>query len=109
GQPVVIPLGSPAYDQALTARPEVFETVYMARLFQAHNELHFYTWGARECCLPKGATHATLQGALPNLKPGDVLILHEVLGPKTGELEDADPAHCHAVRLTRVTLAGDPL
>lgn len=26
----------------------------------AHNTLHFYTWGDRECCLPKGTTNATL-------------------------------------------------
>lgn len=28
--------------------------------YQAHNEIHFYTWGAAECCVPKGATSATL-------------------------------------------------
>src|SRR6202008_1925965 len=26
----------------------------------AHNEIHFYTWGNSRCCLPKGATSATL-------------------------------------------------
>jgi hypothetical protein len=26
----------------------------------AHNEIHFYTWGSSRCCLPKGATSATL-------------------------------------------------
>ncbi len=27
--------------------------------FAAHSEMHFYTWGDSECCLPKGATRAT--------------------------------------------------
>ncbi|MGA7933293.1 MAG: putative baseplate assembly protein, partial [Kovacikia sp.] len=29
-------------------------------LYRAHNQIHFYTWGDRQCCLPKGATTATL-------------------------------------------------
>jgi len=29
-------------------------------LYTAHNEIKFYTWGNRECCLPRGATSATL-------------------------------------------------
>lgn len=31
------------------------------RLYEAHNEINFYTWGDRECCLPRGATAATLK------------------------------------------------
>lgn len=49
-------------------RPELYEAfeplVQDARqpldLYQAHNELHFYTWRDSECCLPRGATQATL-------------------------------------------------
>ena len=44
-----------------------------------------------------------------HLKPGDVLIFEEVTGPKTGDPADADPAHRHAVRITEVELAIDPL
>jgi hypothetical protein len=33
------------------------ETLY---LYEAHNTIRFYTWGDRECCLPRGATAATL-------------------------------------------------
>lgn len=44
-----------------------------------------------------------------NLKIGDVLIFEEVLGAKTGNAADADPAHRQAVRLTKVTPAVDPL
>jgi len=29
-------------------------------LYTAHNEIRIYTWGDRECCIPKGATRATL-------------------------------------------------
>jgi hypothetical protein len=29
-------------------------------LYEAHNEIRIYTWGDTECCLPKGATSATL-------------------------------------------------
>lgn len=44
-----------------------------------------------------------------HLQPGDVLIFEEVTGPKTGDPADADPAHRHAVRITEVELAIDPL
>ena len=30
-------------------------------LYVAHNNIHFYTWGDQECCLPRGATTATLK------------------------------------------------
>ncbi|HEX3577711.1 MAG TPA: putative baseplate assembly protein, partial [Thermoanaerobaculia bacterium] len=42
---------------------EVFEPVGEPKgrvLYQAHNRIAFYTWGDRECCLPRGATSATL-------------------------------------------------
>ena len=91
---------------------EIFETMEELALFEAHNEIHFYTWSDQRCCLAKGATRATLRGALLNLKAGDVLIFEEVIGPHTGRSEDADPAHRCAVRLTHVeTLdgSGQPL
>jgi hypothetical protein len=79
------------------------------RLYREHNELPFYTWGAAECCLPKGATRATLAGRFDRLRSGDVLIFEEVRGPRTGEPADADPAHRQAVRLTDVAVDVDPL
>jgi hypothetical protein len=96
-----------AYSQALSARPEFFETLDDATLFGAHNEINFYAWGERECCLAEGATRATLQDASEQaqrlrLRAGDVLIFEERRGPDTGDAADADPAHRHAVRLTRV-------
>lgn len=43
------------------------------------------------------------------LKPGDVLIFEEVLGPITGLLADADPTRRHAVRITSIKLGEDTL
>jgi hypothetical protein len=77
----------------------------------AQNEIHFYTWGERECCLKRGSTSATLydpQGTL-QLKPGDVLIFEEVTSPTTGLSFDADPQRRCAVRLTSVTPTEDPV
>ena len=96
------PVGA-LYDRAVSSGSEVFETMApVDELYLAHNELHFYTWGETECCLPGGATRATLMGNHPNLTKGDILILVEKLGPETGKAEDADPARRHAVRLTSV-------
>ncbi|MGH9908968.1 MAG: putative baseplate assembly protein [Pyrinomonadaceae bacterium] len=130
---------------------EVFEPVDQnpespLQLFKAHNRIPFYTWGLEECCLPRGATAATLRDEwvvepppenppveqwsspkqaknyppapepeppLPKrwlqLKVGDVLILEEVIGPKTGDSADADLNHRHAVRLIKVTPGEDQL
>jgi len=52
---------------------------------------------------------AVLSTVQLNLQPGDVLIFEEVIGPETGHLQDANPKHRHAVRLTAVSAAIDPL
>ncbi|MEQ1903072.1 MAG: putative baseplate assembly protein [Pirellulaceae bacterium] len=78
-------------------------------IFAAHSAIHFYTWGDEECCLSKGATRATLEGPLPNLMIGDVLIFEEVIGPRTGKEADADPTRRWAVRLTNVIHGDDAL
>jgi hypothetical protein len=109
GQAPLISLNSPTYKQIIWEKTEVFELMHDVRLFAAHNEMRFYTWGHRECCLPKGATRAFLRGSYPNLKKGDVLILAEVRDPQTGKTEDADPTCRHAVCLTEVTPGNDPL
>ena len=44
-----------------------------------------------------------------DLRAGDLLIFEEVIGPETGNPADADPAHRHVVRLTRVEKTVDPL
>ncbi len=128
-------------------------------LYQDHNRIQFYTWCDQQCCIPKGATSATLLGecitadqppadvidckpekseisededlkqmqqsvrnskaidiALVklHLKPGDVLIFEEVIGPETGHPQDANPNHRHAVRIKTIhsdsdRLTGQPL
>jgi hypothetical protein len=124
---------------------EVFEpiTKEKIKLYTGQHEIHFYTWGDKECCLSRGSTTATLKGdwvvepvkpdtpecepghhlikepgaepattttaPKPHLKPGDVLIFEEVIGPKTGNPADADPKRRHAVRLTDVRHGRDPL
>jgi predicted phage baseplate assembly protein len=162
---------------------EVFEPVIEKpnqplQFYPAHNSIPFYTWNDRECCLPRGATSATLKDdwvveptkppvpvgdasdsgylspqqiitaapsgakklvrAREKAKPergktryqepelanneqapprsrllhfvaGDVLIFEEQKGPITGVKADADPAHRHVVRLTKVEPRVDPL
>lgn len=108
----VIEPGTEDYRKALRQRPLVFEPLENALLFSSHNEMHFYTWSDQECCLPAGATRATLRERFTDLSTGDVLIFEEVLGPLTGDPGDADLAHRHAVRLTQVVIedaGGDPL
>ncbi|EPD61466.1 putative baseplate assembly protein [Streptomyces sp. HGB0020] len=95
---------------------EVFEPALAAdplELKVAHNAIRLWTWGGEVCTLPKGATSATLRDAWDDpetcrtrqlaLKAGDVLILEEVKGPRTGTPGDQDPSHRQAVRLTSVT------
>ena len=87
-------------------RPEVFEPLAPVPVYAAHNEIAFYTWGAADCCLPKGATRATLRddpNARLRLRRDDVLIFEERIGPRTGDSADANPANRHAVRLTAVS------
>jgi hypothetical protein len=81
---------------------QVFEPMHDAVLYPEHNQLYFYTWGDENCCLPKGATEATLLGTYPHLNGGDVLIFQEMMGPQTGNPADADIRHRCAVRVTAV-------
>lgn len=92
------------------------------RLRVAHNEIRFYTWGRRDCCLPRGATRASLLdawradstakdgwGRALAIQAGDVMIFEEVLGARTGAPPDADPKRRHAVRITAVHATEDPV
>jgi Baseplate J-like protein len=103
GMPSSLAVGAGNETAALDAGAIVFEPMHDADLFPEHNLLQFYTWGDTGCCLPQGATEATLLGTYPNLQPSDVLIFQEVLGPQTGVAADADLRHRCAVRLTSVT------
>jgi hypothetical protein len=94
--------------------PDDIAKAQKIHLYEAHNQIYFYTWGDTECCLPKGATSATLKDYLIprsrlKLKPGDILVFEERLGPQSGDKYDADITHRCAVRLTKVEPKMDPL
>lgn len=103
GMPSDLSVGSGNERAALAAGVIVFEPMQDAQLFPEHNRMEFYTWGDTDCCLPRGATEATLLGIYNNLQVGDVLIFQEMTGPQTGNPADADIRHRCAVRLTQVT------
>ncbi len=109
------------YSAAITAGAEFFEVLAdrfapgdpplpsPRPLLAANNAMPLYHWSAKEDCLKIGATSATLAGAFV-LKRGDILILAEALGPRTGIAADADPARRCVVRLVRdAEVGGDPL
>ena len=95
----------------------IFESMAPLTLYPEQNQMDFYTWGDGGCCLPAGATSATLTGPYPSgayssLAAGQVLIFEEVMGPLTGNAADADPTHRWAVRLTYASTndnSGNPL
>jgi hypothetical protein len=110
GMNVQVPSNAPLPPQT----DAIFETMEPLQfLYASHNTLSFYTWSDTRCCLAKGATRATLKDDNPQgrllLRPGDILILEEVLGPVTGVEADADPTRRHAVRLTRVSPEAKPI
>lgn len=110
-EPRFAPEASVVIDALEGGLVEVFEPLNDLVLHSAHATLPFYTWGDRNCCLPRGATRATLSGHFPDLKTGDVLVIEEIVGPRTHEPYDADLAHRHAVRLksAQATFAGNKL
>jgi hypothetical protein len=88
----------------------VFETLYEVQLFEQHNSMAFYTWGASEFSLEKGATRAALKCHYPHLQAGDVLIFATRLGPETGTPGEAESISYHPVRLIQTPECGyDPL
>jgi hypothetical protein len=92
-----------------TAEVTVFESMHALTAQAVHNRIALYTWSDEQCCLPKGATRATLVDSGLSLVPGDFLLFEEVLSPTTGVAADADPTHRQVVRLTEVNKGADPL
>ncbi len=90
---------------AIQSGTKVFEALHDLALYQSHNRIHFYTWGDEQCCLPKGATRATLKdnpASRLQLRTGDVLIFEEQLSPENGLEADRNVTRRQAVRLTKV-------
>jgi hypothetical protein len=85
------PYGTVISPQHLQGLPSdsytVFEPLYQAQvlLYLAHNRIRLYTWGDSECCLPRGATRATLldewQGVTPPEQPAPTAVYAE--GPRS--------------------------
>jgi hypothetical protein len=97
----------------------VFETMHPLTLHSDQVTILFHTWGDGDCCLPQGATRATLSdpagtigpqlvGAMAANQP-PLLALIETRGAASGLAVDADPSHRHVVRLTSVNVTTDPL
>lgn len=90
---------------------QVFESLHDLAAFPAHGGIDLHTWSDDLCCLPQGATSATLRIDHPlSLAAGDFLLLEEIAGAESGEPADADRTHRAVVRLVEVgEPATDPL
>lgn len=108
GVPAVVKPKDLPHVAALQATTQpVFVSQCDVKLQIEQNIISFYTWSDTNCCLPAGATAATLSGNLSTLGVGSVLVFEEQKGPLTGDPSDADPTHRWAVRLTRVRWQDD--
>ncbi|GAA2634758.1 putative baseplate assembly protein [Paractinoplanes durhamensis] len=91
-EPVTLEPGSYRF----AAQDEIFEPLDRrpVKLRPEHNAIRFWTWAGDERTRPPGATGVTLRDddRCLRLHPGDVLVL-----------EENDPKHRQAVRLTTVT------
>lgn len=103
----------------LTGVPEdrqVFETLHDLTLDPGNNCIELYTWGDEQCCLPRGATGASLHaerrvdGTLLKvaLATGDLLLFEEI-ADADGVAANADASRRHVVRLTAVRSDADTL
>ena len=93
--------GDHPLEQAAALGAVVFQTMHDVVVHESQNEIEFYTWGDPACCLPVGATTATLVGTAAELglQCGDALIFQERLGPESGLPGDARIVQRCAVRL----------
>ncbi len=96
---------------ALNQGSQAFQTLHDITAHAELNAIDLYTWSDQSCCLPQGATRATLVAPNGGIVPavGDLLLFEEILGPATGLMADADPTHRQVVRLTDAVTGQDPL
>ncbi|HVB21519.1 MAG TPA: putative baseplate assembly protein [Ktedonobacteraceae bacterium] len=57
----LLPAGSYEAFEVLPLDPLEDPSITYLQFYAAHDDIWFYTWGDQECCLPRGATSATLQ------------------------------------------------
>lgn len=105
-------------DSYQSFQPHLADAAAILPLRSAHNRIAFYDWGRDDCCLPRGATAAVLRDRWADgegsaralqLRVGDVLLLKEAIGPRTGLEADADPERVWPVRLVEVEPLQDDL
>ena len=112
-------------EEAERAAACVFETIEAKDVHAALNELRIHVWDDRACRIPCGAQGLEVVGDVAfsaaddgpggdrgetwRLKPGDYVLVEEILDPVTGLEANADVDHRQIVRLTTVATAHDPL
>ncbi|MGL4961290.1 MAG: hypothetical protein ACRC67_08650 [Inquilinus sp.] len=117
---LIIPAGAADLDgDPALAHVTVFETAAPVRVLAARNLVHIHDWGDSDCCLARGARDlwlyvtapagADLAASRPDFVAGEYLLLEEVLGPRTGLPQDADPRNRQVVRIEAVEDAADPV
>jgi len=78
---------------------EIFEpmTKEEIKLYADQDEIHFYTWGDKECCLPRGTTTATLIGEWiePPASEEQPHCDPEEVGPSDNPSADTDSPKLH--------------
>ena len=91
-------LAADEVEEAVRSDAIVFEARHSARLRALRNAVDLHAWGNRDCCLPEGATSATLASAGDlELARGDLLVFEEAFGRPLRD-DDEDLRH-HVVRL----------
>ena len=89
-------LDSATYDRLESNLRHVYESMHDASLAPEQNQMAVYAWGAKEFSVKAGSTQTTLEGHLPSLRSGNVIVF-EYPAPEQNERQS------HAVRLK-----GDP-
>ena len=92
---------SPDYTAALAAGPTVFETMEERTFRDTLNRFDFYAWGDRQCCLPAGRPRPACEAGTTISARATCWSSSSSADRGPGSPADADPAHRHAVRLSR--------
>lgn len=109
----VVPGGTADWEARRAGAQEFRAMSGLAVVAGAHTAMRFHTWSGSRPCLGVGCTNATLVGHLPDLGPGQVVVIAEHRDPDGPRrtTQDADPTRRQAVRLTQVVTSrgGAPL
>ena len=78
------------------------------KLYAAHSEIHFYTWGDRQCCLSTGTTSATLIDAWTNVPPAGSSTAPPAGHPAAPADHRAGPSDAQGLSNTTTSLSDPP-